>query len=76
MKLQDCTYGKIVCEIENGVITRIGMIKGLTNNLKSLETEEKKCPTRALTLVEWSCGHKSGIQPCHLTEFKDKYLYK
>lgn len=75
MKLQDCTYGKLVCQLgKSGKAKRVGMVAGITNNLRNLDSEAKDCPTRAQPLVEWSCGHKSNINPVHLVEFKNKYL--
>lgn len=68
MKLSECKFGVLVQSIDTG---EIGMVKGITNNLTNLLTEEQRDPSRAIPLVEWQSGRTTGIHHGNIKLYKD-----
>lgn len=66
MRLRDCKYGVLVVDSDE----RIGMIKGITNNAPHAELSIRGEASRAVPLVEWSCGLVSGIHQCNIEIYK------
>lgn len=68
MKLSECVYGILVQRESDG---EIGMVVGITNNVKIGSIEEQKSPLYAVPLVSWQCGITSPIHYAYLSIFKD-----
>lgn len=68
MKLSECKFGVLVQCIATG---EIGMVKGITNNLSRMLTEEQREPERAIPLVEWQSGRTTGIHHGNIKLYKD-----
>ena len=66
MKLRDCRHGVLVTT-EDG---RIGMIKGITNNISCAALRDRQQPEVAIPLVEWSSGDICGIHQGNLSVYK------
>lgn len=67
MKLKDCRYGLVVTDDEE---TKVGMIKGLTNNCPSQDRQERRKIENAIVLVEWSYGETYSIHPGNIKILK------
>ena len=66
MKLRDCKHGVLVTTKDG----RIGMIKGITNNIGYAALREKGQLENAVPLVEWSCGETYGVHQSNLKIYK------
>lgn len=76
MRLQDCTYGKLVVTWNSdGSLERIGMVVGITNNCLSADRYVRNEVLRAIPLVQWQSEREPiGIHHRNLVEFKEKML--
>ncbi len=67
MKLRDCTMGTLIQDMRT---KEIGMVIGITNNISSVLSEEQREPSRAIPLVQWQTGRKSGIHAANIEKLK------
>lgn len=67
MELKDCTFGILVKNKKTG---EVGMVKGVTNSISSVLSEEQKDPSRAIPLIEWQSGQTYGINSNNIEKLK------
>jgi Na+/H+-translocating membrane pyrophosphatase len=66
MKLCECTYGKLVVDLHG----RVGMIVGITNNVRSSALQVRQDINKAIPEVSWASGEIYGIHPGNIKVFK------
>lgn len=73
MKLSKCTFGTLVCTKDrDGLIEKIGMVVGITNNAETERLQERQKACNAIPLVQFSCNKEPrGIHHGNLHLYKD-----
>ncbi len=74
MKLQDCTYGKLVTFKRDSFalgVSEVGMIVGITNNVPSADLTTRSKIDHAVPLVQWSNGEVLSVHHNNIEIYKD-----